>query len=57
MSHLNLVDLACLENAFQSGATGEKLWEGGFINRYLNIISVCDVCISVLCGTDNLIYR
>lgn len=33
ISHLNLVDLACSENASQSGETGEKLWEGGFINR------------------------
>ncbi|XP_045615052.1 centromere-associated protein E isoform X2 [Procambarus clarkii] len=35
VSHLNLVDLAGSENASQSGATGERLKEGGFINRSL----------------------
>ncbi|KAG7174946.1 centromere-associated protein E-like [Homarus americanus] len=35
VSHLNLVDLAGSENASQSGATGERLKEGGFINKSL----------------------
>ncbi|KAG0720849.1 Centromere-associated protein E [Chionoecetes opilio] len=35
VSHLNLVDLAGSENASQSGATGERLREGGFINKSL----------------------
>ncbi|XP_071538480.1 LOW QUALITY PROTEIN: uncharacterized protein [Panulirus ornatus] len=35
VSHLNLVDLAGSENASQSGATGERLKEGGYINRSL----------------------
>ncbi|XP_068212238.1 centromere-associated protein E-like [Palaemon carinicauda] len=35
VSHLNLVDLAGSENASQTGATGERLKEGGFINKSL----------------------
>ncbi|CAL4147201.1 unnamed protein product, partial [Meganyctiphanes norvegica] len=35
VSHLNLVDLAGSENASQTGATGDRLKEGGFINRSL----------------------
>ncbi|XP_069980737.1 centromere-associated protein E [Penaeus vannamei] len=35
VSQLNLVDLAGSENASQTGATGERLKEGGFINRSL----------------------
>ncbi|KAK3892880.1 hypothetical protein Pcinc_003281 [Petrolisthes cinctipes] len=35
VSHLNLVDLAGSENASQSGATGDRLKEGGFINKSL----------------------
>ena len=35
VSHLNLVDLAGSENASQTGATGDRLKEGGFINKSL----------------------
>ncbi|KAF2363033.1 Kinesin motor domain [Trinorchestia longiramus] len=35
VSHLNLVDLAGSENAAQTGATGDRLKEGGFINKSL----------------------
>ena len=35
VSHLNLVDLAGSENASQTGATGERLKEGGAINKSL----------------------
>ncbi|CAL4123100.1 unnamed protein product, partial [Meganyctiphanes norvegica] len=35
VSHLNLVDLAGSENASQTGATGQRLKEGGFINSSL----------------------
>ena len=35
VSHMNLVDLAGSENASQTGATGERLKEGGFINKSL----------------------
>ncbi|KAB7497065.1 Centromere-associated protein E [Armadillidium nasatum] len=35
VSHLNLVDLAGSENASQTGAVGERLREGGSINRSL----------------------
>ena len=35
VSHLNLVDLAGSENASQTGATGDRLREGGFINKSL----------------------
>ncbi|KAK7081600.1 hypothetical protein SK128_019045, partial [Halocaridina rubra] len=32
VSHLNLVDIAGSENASQTGSTGDRLKEGGFIN-------------------------
>lgn len=35
VSHLNLVDLAGSENASQTGATGDRLKEGGYINKSL----------------------
>ena len=35
VSHLNLVDLAGSENAAQTGAVGDRLKEGGFINKSL----------------------
>ncbi|XP_076050330.1 uncharacterized protein LOC143030935 [Oratosquilla oratoria] len=35
VSHLNLVDLAGSENVSQTGATGDRLKEGGFINKSL----------------------
>ncbi|KAK3881277.1 hypothetical protein Pcinc_014263 [Petrolisthes cinctipes] len=38
VSHLNLVDLAGSENASQSGATGDHLKEGGFINKSLSML-------------------
>ncbi|KAA0202013.1 hypothetical protein HAZT_HAZT006534 [Hyalella azteca] len=38
VSHLNLVDLAGSENASQTGTSGDRLKEGGFINKSLSTL-------------------